>query len=197
MALSERLETLWRDLRELHHHLRSETYRKYKRINPFYEDLFDWKERGAFWVDAQKNITIYNSTSLVGDVDIGDNTWIGPFCSLDGNGGLRIGRYCSVSLGCQLVSHDSVKWALSGGRNPHEYGPIVIEDHCYLGSHAVITKGVTVGHHSVVAAGAVVTRDVPPCSIVGGVPGRIIGTVRIDADGMVALDYERSKSRDS
>jgi acetyltransferase-like isoleucine patch superfamily enzyme len=53
--------------------------------------------------------------------------------------------------------------------------PVVIEHDCWIGQNAVILKGVRVGHHSVVGANAVVTKDVPPCSIVAGVPARIIG----------------------
>jgi hypothetical protein len=99
MAITKRLEKLMNDLRTLHYHLRGETFKKYKRINPFCEDLFDWKERGAFWLKQNKGVTIYNTTTLVGDVEIGENTWIGPFCALDGTGGLSIGKNCSISSG--------------------------------------------------------------------------------------------------
>ena len=54
--------------------------------------------------------------------------------------------------------------------------PIVIEDDCWLGAGSAVLAGVTVGHDSVVAAGAVVTRDVPPYSVVGGVPARVLRT---------------------
>jgi acetyltransferase-like isoleucine patch superfamily enzyme len=57
----------------------------------------------------------------------------------------------------------------------HESGVIVIEDDCWIGAGAVILKNVTVGRGSVVGAGAVVTRDVPPNSVVAGVPARVIG----------------------
>ena len=189
MALNERLAALLQDLRTLHLELRREVHAKFKRINPFYEDLFDWKERGEFWVGQGKNVTIYNSTTVVGDVEIGQNTWIGPFCSLDGSGGLVIGENCSVSAGCQIVSHDTVKWAVSRGKHPYEYAPIRIGDCCFIGSHAVITKGVTVGNHCVIGAGAVVTCDVPDYAIVGGVPGRVIGRVNVHDGRMVTFDY--------
>src|SRR5207302_3955069 len=116
LAMNDESKKRWDDLIALHRELRAETMRRYRRINPFYEDLFDWKERGAFWLGEDKGVTIYNSTSVVGDVKIGEHTWIGPFCSLDGNGGLSIGAFCSISLGCQLLTHDTVKWALSGGK---------------------------------------------------------------------------------
>jgi maltose O-acetyltransferase len=52
---------------------------------------------------------------------------------------------------------------------------VVIEDHAWLGTRAMVLPGVTVGRGAVVAAGAVVTKDVPPYTIVGGVPARVIG----------------------
>jgi acetyltransferase-like isoleucine patch superfamily enzyme len=180
MGLSPELERLRDDLVTLHHALREQTRAQYDRINPFTEDLFDWKERGAFVRRAGDNVTIYNSTTVVGDVAIGANTWIGPFCSLDGTGGLSIGAFCSISLGCQLLTHDTVRWALSGGAAPHEYAPTRIGDCCFLGSHAVVVKGVTIGDRCVVGAGAVVTRDVPDLTIVTGVPARPTGTVHVE-----------------
>jgi acetyltransferase-like isoleucine patch superfamily enzyme len=53
--------------------------------------------------------------------------------------------------------------------------PVVIEHDCWLGVNAVVLKGVRIGHHSVIGANTVVTRDVPPLSIVAGSPGRVIG----------------------
>ena len=55
--------------------------------------------------------------------------------------------------------------------------PVVIEDHAWIGFGAVITKGVRIGHHAVVAAHAVVTKDVPPHGVAGGNPARLIKTI--------------------
>ena len=55
---------------------------------------------------------------------------------------------------------------------------VVIEDDCWIGAVAVILDGVTIGERSVVAAGAVVTRDVPPHSLVAGVPARVVRDMR-------------------
>ena len=52
--------------------------------------------------------------------------------------------------------------------------PIIVEDDCWIGANAVITAGVTIGRHSVVAGGSVVTRDVAPYTVVGGNPARIL-----------------------
>jgi len=51
---------------------------------------------------------------------------------------------------------------------------VIIEDDIWIGANAVVLPGVTIGHHSVVAAGAVVTKDVPPHSLVAGVPAKVI-----------------------
>lgn len=187
MSLSPDLRQLRDDLERLHHALRDQSRAEHDRVNPFSEDLFDWKERGAFVAERDRNVTIYNSTTVVGDVEIGDNTWVGPFCSLDGTGGLTIGAYCSISVGCQLLTHDTVRWALSRGEAPYEHAPTRIGDCCFLGSHAVVVKGVTVGDHCVVGAGAVVTRDVPDFTIVAGVPARPSGSVRLEKGGGVQL----------
>ena len=108
---------------------------------------------------------------------------------LDGTGGLRIGRYCSIATGAQVQTHDTVKWAISGGALGYEYSPVTIEDQCFIGAHAVVTRGVTVGTGTLVAAGAVVTRDVPAFSIVAGVPAKVVGRVHIDGDE-VRLEFE-------
>mgnify|MGYP001812477042 CR=1 FL=1 len=191
--LDEELKKLWASLLKLHHWCRNNTKEKYKRINPAYEDLFDWSERGIDWTGEDKDITIYNSATLIGDVKIGEHTWIGPFSLLDGGGGLEIGRYCSISTGCQLLTHDTVKWALSGGKMPSEYATTRIGDCCFLGSHVVVTKGVMIGNHCLIAAGAVVAGDVDDFTIVGGVPARTVGRIEIDSKGNVKLVYNGVK----
>lgn len=185
----DRVDRLHEDLRALHERLRAHTLETYGRMNPFAEDLFDWKERGRAWTRDDRGVTIYNSTPVVGDVEIGEDTWIGPYCSLDGTGGLTIGRNCSISLGCQINSHDTIRWALSGGRAEYEYAPTAIGDCCFLGTMSVVTKGVTIGDHCLVAAGSVVSGDVESFAIVGGVPARRIGTVAVGDDGEVELRY--------
>jgi acetyltransferase-like isoleucine patch superfamily enzyme len=193
--MDRELQKLWTSLLKLHHWCRAQTKEKYNRINPFYEDLADWSERGSFWAQGDKHITIYNSATLIGDVKIGDHTWIGPFTMLDGGGGLEIGCYCSISTGCQLLTHDTVKWALSGGKLPSDYACTKIGDCCFLGSHAVVTKGVEIGNHCLIAAGAVVTKDVDDFTIAGGAPARVLGKVDLGSDGKVNLIYSNGKKK--
>jgi acetyltransferase-like isoleucine patch superfamily enzyme len=187
--MNDRLRSLHEDLRALHEELRAETLARYGRMNPFVEDLFDWGERARAWTGEDRGVTVYNSTTAVGDVSIGEGTWIGPYCSLDGSGGLSIGHHCSISLGCQLLTHDTVAWALSGGRAEAQRAPTSIGDCCFIGSHAVVLKGTVVGNRCVIGAGAVVSGEVPDDTIVAGVPARPIGTVLVDKDGCVELRY--------
>jgi acetyltransferase-like isoleucine patch superfamily enzyme len=189
VGLNERQRQMLEDLRTLHRELRDETRTSYGRINPFTEDLSDWKERGRYWAGEDRDITIYDSTTVVGDVTIGEGTWIGPFCSLDGTGGLSIGAHCSVSAGVQLLTHDTVRWALSGGSALPERSPTRLGDRCFVGAGAVVLRGVTIGEGSVVGAGAVVTGDVPAGAIVAGVPARRIGTV-VHRGDEIHLEYE-------
>lgn len=182
------LQELHANLVRLHHQLRTKTQTLYHRINPFYEDLFDWKERGAFLFGQDKNITLYNTCTVVGDVQVGENTWVGPYTSLDGTGGLKIGQFCSISAAVHILSHDTVKWALSKGQAAYEYAPVSIGDCCFIGVGAVIMKGVTIGNHCLVAAGAVVTKDVPDKTIVAGVPAKPIGEVHIH-EGIVQYKF--------
>ena len=118
VPLDDDLLRLARPLRGLGGKLRAHAWQEYGRVNPFVEDLFDWKEKGQFV--RGMDVTIYESSTVVGDVTIGDHTWVGPFCLLDGSGSLSIGSYCSISTGCQILTHDTIRWAVSGGRAPSE-----------------------------------------------------------------------------
>jgi acetyltransferase-like isoleucine patch superfamily enzyme len=109
-------------------------------------------------------------------VEIGDHSSIGAFSYLGGSGGLRIGENV---LGGQRLSFHPENHVFERLDVPiREQGStragIVIEDDCWLGSGAVFLDGVRVGRGSVVAAGSVVTSDVPAFSVVGGVPAKVL-----------------------
>ena len=102
---------------------------------------------------------------------IGEHTVIGDSAFLDGRSGLRIGE--NVNLG----SHVSVYTRQHDIDAPDfaEVGaPVVIEDYAYVGSHAIVLPGVTIGRGGVVGAGSVVTKDVEPFTLVTGVPARFV-----------------------
>jgi len=179
------------DLRDLYDRLRTDVRDRWKRDLPFEELLFDRWER-ARDLGFGEGSSIYHNSYIYGDVSVGSSTWIGPFTLLDGSGGLQIGDFCSISSGVQIYTHDTVAWAVSGGRVKAEPAAVRIGSFCYIGSQTVVAKGVTIGDHSVVGACSFVNRDIAPFTISAGVPSRPIGLVEVASDGAVSLHYDRS-----
>ena len=168
---------------------------RYSRSLPFADGLFDRWER-ARRLGFADHASIYDSACVFGDVTVGAKTWIGPWVMLDGSGGgIRIGATCSISAGVHVYTHDTVLWALSGGKLAPRRDAVAIGDRVYIGSQAVIARGVTIGEMCVVAANSFVNRDVPPRTIVGGMPARAIGRVEGD-DENVRLVYLKRNLRD-
>lgn len=107
-----------------------------------------------------------------GNIYIGNNTVINRFTYLDGRVPLYIGSNVNVSHYCIIhtLTHDP--------QNPHFVcveKPVAIMDHVWLGARSIVLPGVRIGEGAVVAAGAVVTKDVLPYTIVAGNPARAIG----------------------
>ena len=109
---------------------------------------------------------------------LGDNANIGPYAWIGCSGYIEIGARVLMGPRVNLLAENhnfdvsDVPIKSQGVTRQ----PIVIEDDCWLGAGSSVLAGVTVGHDSVVAAGAVITRDVPPYSVVGGVPARVLRT---------------------
>lgn len=163
-------------LRELWRSRRAEVHETYRRTLPFGDYVVDRWEKARL-LEFGEGTSVYDSVLVLGDVAIGRNTWVGPFVVLDGSGGLRIGSHCSISAGVQVYSHDSVRWAVSGGAAPYEHAPTAIGDNCYIGPNTVIAKGVTIGDGSIIGANSLVLQDVPAGSIAHGTPCRVVGAV--------------------
>lgn len=127
---------------------------------------------------------------MFGDVEVGEHTWIGPYTLLDGSGRLTIGSWCSISSGVQIYTHNTVKWALSGGAAQYEHAATTIGDCCFIGPLCVVAMGVTIGPRCVIGAHSFVNRDLPAGSIAVGAPARTVGRVLVDDDGEVRLVYD-------
>lgn len=115
-------------------------------------------------------------------VSIGTNTIISGPLHLDVGAEIVIG--CNVRIGHNVSIH-TIGHEIGGAgqrAGQHETGPVVIEDGVWICSHAVILPGVTVGRGSVVAAGALVSRDVAPNKLVGGVPARVLRELPPEAE---------------
>jgi serine acetyltransferase len=165
---------------------------QYDRSLPFADGLFDRWER-ARRLGFAPGTSLYDSACVFGDVSVGAGTWIGPWVMLDGSGGgIRIGSTCTISAGVHIYTHDTVLWALSGGKiQPHQ-GAVAIGDRVYVGSQSVIARGVSIGDMCVVAANSFVNRDVPARTVVAGTPAKTIGSV--DGEGeAIRLVFAKSK----
>lgn len=113
-----------------------------------------------FYTDFGKNITL------------GKNVFINSGCRFQDQGGIEIGDNA-------LIGHCVVLASLNHDLSPRNRGtvipkPIRIGKNVWIGAHATVLSGVTIGENSVVAAGAVVTKDVPANTVVGGVPAKVI-----------------------
>jgi len=104
-------------------------------------------------------------------ISIGSNCIIGFNCFLGGEGGIQIGNNVNLASFCTILGgyHDIDDPTFRSILNP-----VIIEDYAWIATRATITGGVRIGRGAVVAAGAVVTRDVPPFHVVGGVPAKKI-----------------------
>jgi acetyltransferase-like isoleucine patch superfamily enzyme len=182
--------SLAQDLTALYEKLRIETREQWDRDLPLYELLFDrWRRAQA--LGFGEGASAYHSSYVFGDVRVGDNTWIGPHTLLDGSGGLTIGENCSISTGVQIYTHDSVAWAVSGGRAAYERYPVSIGDCCYVGPQTVIARGVTVGDRCVIGALSFVNRSLPSGSVAVGAPCRIVGRTVVEGDD-VRIEYDNA-----
>ena len=190
LPVPRHLRKLFEEFRELVFWLREYRRGNWGRVDSSGELFFDRREKSEH-LGFPSSVTLYDSVFLCGDIELGENVFVGQDCQLDGSGGLQIGRGTTIASGVKILTHDSIRKTLSGGRLEIERSPVTIGESCFIGVNAVIIRGVKIGEHAVVGAGAVVTHDVPAYSIVAGVPAKCIGTV--DRDTFKFL-YDRSES---
>lgn len=164
--------------------------REFNRVLPFGELVVDRWDK-AKYLDFGDGTSVYDSSLIMGDVSIGKNVWVGPHTLLDGlRASLKIGDFCHVSSGVQIYTHDSVAKALTEGKADFRCGAVNIEKCVYIGPYAVVTKGVTIGHHSIIGAYSLVNKSVPDFSVVWGQPAKIVGRVVLNSDSTdFSIDY--------
>ena len=123
-----------------------------------------------------RNVTIYQPVVFYGPaaLDIGDNSSVAPFVHIWCGGRVVIGAECMIGshVAISSLTHDH---SAARMRDTMVAKPVAVEDGVWIGSHAVILPGVTLGTGAVIGAGSVVTRDVPPYAIVHGVPATVRG----------------------
>ncbi|MBO8439112.1 MAG: sugar O-acetyltransferase [bacterium] len=126
-------------------------------------------------VDASFKIFPPFYTDFGKNIKVGKNVFINDCCHFQDHGGVTLGDGC-------LVGHNVVFATLNHDFDPARRAvmypaPIVVGRDVWIGSNATILRGVTIGDGAIIAAGAVVTKDVPPRTVVGGIPARPIRTV--------------------
>ncbi|MBE2286293.1 MAG: acyltransferase [Prosthecobacter sp.] len=134
-----------------------------------------WRMKGA----QIRPLTVISKLTVQGNAA---NLFIGDCCCL---GVTRMQTHAPVRIGDCVVINDGVK-IITGSHDIHSptydhvFAPVVVEDHAWIATDALILKGVTIGRGAVVAAGAVVVKNVRPFAVVGGNPAKEIGTRDIE-----------------
>lgn len=132
-----------------------------------------WCYRRFFSIGKGSTILMGCRIRDLRNIEIGEYTTINQDCLFDGRDApVRIGSHCDIAPEVMI-------WTLEHDPNEPEFGTVsgsvIIEDYVWIASRVIILPGVRIGHGAVVAAGAVVVKDVEPFAIVGGVPAKKIG----------------------
>lgn len=176
--------TLLNQLKRFWLERRREVNVRFKRTLPLADYIVDRWEK-ARELGFGEGSSIYDSSLVIGDVRVGENTWIGPFTILDGSGGgLEIGSHCSISAGVQIYTHDTVERTLSGGKAPIVTASTRIGSNCYIGPNTVIAKGVTIGDGVTIGANSLVLQDLSAGSKAFGTPCRVVTSGLVEFTGV-------------
>ena len=109
-------------------------------------------------------------SSYGGSIEIGNNSYIGDRTEIHSGKSVKIGSGVNIAWDCNILDRDYHAFE----SDSEVIKSVVIEDNVWIGCRSIVLKGVTIGEGSVVAAGSVVTRDVPPKCLVAGNPAKII-----------------------
>jgi len=145
----------------------------------------DWAKRLRGWyycgllARAGKHLRVAEQVMINNprNVSVGDNCYIGTGAQFyPWNAAITIGSNVLIAAGVRMITrkHGFSNLSHPMARQGYTNAPIVVEDDVWIGFGAVILPGVTIGRGSIVGSNAVVTRDVEPYTIVGGVPARLI-----------------------
>src|SRR5262249_49476045 len=112
----------------------------------------------------------------VAALEIGDQCFLGDECLLDLAAPIRLERQVTLAERVLILTHTNVGYADHPLQRlfPASAGPVRLESGCFVGAGAIVLPGLTIGREAFVAAGSVVTHDVPPRTLVAGVPARAV-----------------------
>jgi maltose O-acetyltransferase len=121
-------------------------------------------------LQVSRHVTVNFTNRL----EIGSNVFLATGCWLHARGGIVLEDEAQLGPYTVLVSGDHTRIDGSYRFGPSTLAPIRIQQGAWIGAHATVTKGVTIGRGALLAANSVATRDVPPFALAGGVPARVI-----------------------
>jgi len=104
---------------------------------------------------------------------LADHANLGNFLKLRGNGGLTVGKHVMMGEDITIITQNH-KYLCPEGYDGYIKNRVVIDDYAWIGDRTIILQGVTIGKHSIIGAGSVVTKSIPPYSVAVGNPARII-----------------------
>jgi len=137
---------------------------------------------------ARVEIGVWGREQGRGRIEIGDCVLMSPGSRLSASDEITIGDATMLANGAYVTDSDWHTLYDRTGRD-ERITPVRIGRNCWLGDHATVLKGVTIGDNSVVAARAVVTKDVPPNAVVAGNPARVVRELDPDREMTTRLDY--------
>lgn len=130
-------------------------------------------------------VTSWHGEEYAGEIHLGSRTQIREGVQISAATKLVIGADVGIARNCLIVdhahNHERVDISLTQESGLTKPRPVVIEDGCFIGASSMICPGVRLGHHSVVGFGSMVTKSVPPYSVVTGSPARIISRYDLEA----------------
>lgn len=126
-----------------------------------------------------------------GSITIGDRTAINERTRIVSTNSVSVGSDVMIASDCYIldVSHDTSSIHIPIREQGYRMAPVVIEDDVWLGTGVIVLMGVTIGRGAIVAAGSVVTKDVPPFHIAGGVPAKLIKSRYPENDAIDDRDF--------
>jgi len=167
--------------------------RSHQFVNPWYLNIFGPDIRmgshGNITAakDAHVKLHIWGRDDSSGHIAIGDFVFIGPGVRITAYDEVNIGDNCLIASGVYITDSD---WHGIYDRVnlPSDYTPVNIGNNVWIGDHATILKGVSIGENSIVGSGSVVTRDIAPNTIVAGNPAKVVKQLDPDAPKYVRGD---------
>ena len=123
--------------------------------------------------DIESGLTFHNCKDYA-NLTVGDHCHIGKNCFFDLRNQVTIGNNVTISMACRFITHLDMGKSRVSDIYPPDDRPVLIASHAYLGAGVTVLMGSRIGEGAVIGAGALVTSDIPPDSIAGGIPARVL-----------------------